>query len=145
MVFSAFQCTSFEADGKLVSFQRVDLSTKCSEDGSMTTERRFIIAYASLMVVVFAIGIPLVIYLIMWRKRRAIEGRESRIGGPELDNLSWLFRLYGREHWHYATIDMCRRILLSSAPLALENTELVFLLVFVVSVGSVTTVREVGP
>ena len=59
---------------------------------------RFIFGYAWLMVVIIPIGVPAVLYTLLWLKRDEIEQRETRRGGPELKYLSFLFRLYGREH-----------------------------------------------
>ena len=50
------------------------------------------------MVVVVPIGVPLTLFTLMWHKRTEIQERQTRRGGPELKYLSFLFRLYGREH-----------------------------------------------
>ena len=50
------------------------------------------------MVVIVPIGVPAVLFTLLWLKRAAIEERQTRRGGPELKYLSFLFRLYGREH-----------------------------------------------
>ena len=140
-------CVSFEVEqGVFVSYQQVDLSTTCSTDGeTMTRPRRFLVYYSSLMALVYPVGMPALLYLLMWLKRRAIEERESRLGPPELENLSFLFGLFGRAHWSFAPVDLVRRLLLSSALLALPTVELIFMASFCVSTLSVSIYREVGP
>ena len=67
-----------------------------------------------------------------------------RTTSPPL-HLSFLFRLYGRNHWYYSTIDLYRRIILSSVVLSLPTLETVFMLSFTVSAYCVLSYREVGP
>ena len=67
------------------------------------------------------------------------------LGGPELENLSFLFRLFGREHWYFAPLDLVRRLLLSSVLYALPTIEQIFMASFCVSITSVLLYRENGP
>ena len=64
----------------------------------MTKKYLFIFMYAVFMVVIIPIGVPALLFTLLWLKRNEIEVRETRRGGPELKYLSFLFRLYGREH-----------------------------------------------
>ena len=62
-------------------------------------DRYFVIyVYASIMIIIVPIGVPAVLFSLLWLKRKDIEERPTRRGGPELGYLSFLFRLYGREH-----------------------------------------------
>ena len=77
------------------------LSIQCRDhslDDSLLPEYRSILVYASLMVVIIPIGVPAILFTLLWLERDEIEQRETRRGGPELKYLSFLFRLYGREH-----------------------------------------------
>ena len=56
----------------------------------------FIMRYVWCMVAVYPVGVPLSLYLLLWRHRKAIETRESRKGGDEVKSLAFLFRLYSR-------------------------------------------------
>lgn len=105
VIFSAFRCRSFEEatlgedgiESVEVYFQRADLSTKCSAGDEWTDEYRYNIVYAVLMIAVFPVGVPLVLFSLLRLKRFAIEHRWTRRGGPELENLSFLFRLYAAD------------------------------------------------
>ena len=70
----------------------------CARGDEWTDEYRFNVMYASLMVAVFPFGVPLVLFFLLRLKREAIEERDSRRGGPELENFSFLFCLYSRDH-----------------------------------------------
>lgn len=65
---------------------------------NMTDKYYFIFTYAGLMVVIVPIGVPAILFTLLWLKRNEIEERQTRRGGEELKYLSFLFRLYGREH-----------------------------------------------
>ena len=71
----------------------------CSEGDMNTAKYEFIFVFALLMVFVVPIGIPAVLFALMWSKREAIEERATRRGGDELKYLSFLFRLvsYGSQ------------------------------------------------
>ena len=58
------------------------------------------------MMVIFPIGTPLLMYVLLWYQREAIETRKSRRGGKELDSLSFLFKLYAPTHWRFSLLDM---------------------------------------
>ena len=106
VIFSTFSCREFEettlgTDGLehvTVAYQRVDLSTECWRGGEWTDEYRSQVEYATLMIAVYPVGMPLVMFALLRSNRQAIEERETRRGGPELENLSFLFRLYHNEH-----------------------------------------------
>ena len=147
IIFSAFPCVAYEQEpGVMVSYQQVDLSITCSSNGeTMTRPRRFLVFYSSLMIVVFPLGMPVLLFLMLWLKRRAIEGRESRRGDEQLANLAFLFRVYGRDHWAFAPLDLVRRLLLSSVLMALPSISTLFIEAFCVSIFAVIAWREVGP
>ena len=56
-IFSAFSCVSFDDDGTLVKFQRVDLSLMCEDGGERTATHEFTIIYASVMIALYPIGL----------------------------------------------------------------------------------------
>ena len=94
VIFSSFSCVTYDmGDSHSESFQQADLSLTCAIDGKPTNTRKGMMFLAGLMVAIFPMGVPLVLYGLMWSRRKAIEERESRRGGPELENLSFLFRL----------------------------------------------------
>ena len=51
------------------------------------------------MVVLYTAGVPLLLLLLLWTHRRAIEARTTRSGGAELSALAILFRPYFAEFW----------------------------------------------
>ena len=65
------------------------------DDDKRTDSYYFIVVYASLMILIMPVGIPAVLFALMWAKRGAIEQRDSRRGGPDLKYLSFLVRLVG--------------------------------------------------
>ena len=91
VIFSAFPCVSFDqGDGHVISYQQVDFSLMCADQGENTPERMDMMIYASLMVAIFPFGMPLMLFALMYSKREAIEERETRRGGPEL---TWVGRM----------------------------------------------------
>jgi len=89
-----------------VHLERSSLSIQCEDHSragidKMLPEYRSIFVYASLMVVIIPIGVPAILFTLLWWKRDEIERRQTRRGGPELKYLSFLFRLYGREHCEF--------------------------------------------
>lgn len=72
----------------------VDPSIKCH-----TQKHEAILLYARLMVALYTAGVPLLLLLLLWTHRRAIEARTTRSGGAELSALAILFRPYFAEFW----------------------------------------------
>ena len=71
----------------------------CYTQDDMTSEYEFIFIFSLAMIFAVPIGIPAVLFALMWSNREAIEERETRRGGDELKYLSFLFRLvsYGAQ------------------------------------------------
>ena len=53
-----------------------------------------LIAYASLMVLVWVIGGPLGLFFLLFSRRTDIEARATRKGGKSLQTISFLFRVF---------------------------------------------------
>ena len=56
--------------------------------------------YALAMVFAYPLGVPILMWLLLWRRRQDISTRESRSGDESLDALSFLFRLYSPGKWY---------------------------------------------
>ena len=110
-----------------------------------TTPRfTFIMGYVWATVAVYPVGVPATLLVLMWRHRAEIETRASRDGGEELSALSFIFSSYARKKWHYAVIDVMRRLLLTSMLLALPSVSFVLTFAFCVSLMMATLTRESG-
>ena len=85
VVCSVFAVSSFDnGDGTFDHFMTADLSLKAEGP-----EYDGIIAYAWLMVVVWVIGMPLGLGVLLWLHRHQIESRRTRRGGPEVSTVEW--------------------------------------------------------
>jgi len=89
---STFAVSEFDnGDGTFDRFMTVDLSMEASG-----AEYEALVMFAALMVVVWVVGMPLILGVLLYSKRREIEQRKTRVGGPELATLSHLFRWVGQ-------------------------------------------------
>ena len=88
IIFKAFACVEFEnGEGGVDAYMLVDMTLRCDGDRYWGTFR-----FAFLMALVFPIGVPLAAYILLWTRRQEIEDRTTRLGGPELNVLSFFFR-----------------------------------------------------
>ena len=62
----------------------------------------------------YPIGTPLAMLALLFRYRHAIATRTSRGGDDDLRGLAFLFRAYAKDKYWMPTIDMYRRLALSS-------------------------------
>ena len=93
--------------------------SSCGDDDD---RRDFIVVYAFLSGVVYIIGVPAVIGLMLWSRRADIASRDTLTGGPELSSTSFLFRNFAPTFgWWMPVVDLYRRLALSSLLLLFEG------------------------
>ena len=135
-IFSTFACRIF--DGDYGRFLKVDYNIDCDGD-----EHAFYEAYAMIMALVFPIGVPLMYFVLLYRRRdmldpgqkkfthelgseelgmqRAILEREKlMVGDPSLAALSFLFHAYEPQCWWFEVVETLRRLLLTGGLLFLN-------------------------
>ena len=64
-----------------------------------------------MMILVFPIGGPFAVWLLLFNNRFAIEGRIERTGGPELDTFAFLFRNYAPGEAAVVTVTLVELLL----------------------------------
>ena len=70
----------FETDGRTASYLTIDYSIACQSEHGKTARR-----LAALTVAVFPVGVPLVLFLLLYRHREQIFDRTARSGDKELN------------------------------------------------------------
>ncbi|GMI38133.1 hypothetical protein TeGR_g10821 [Tetraparma gracilis] len=128
-IFSTFACRIFD-DG-YGSFLKVDYSIDCTSSSHAAFE-----AYAVVMILVYPVGIPLMYFALLFRKRamldpgqlkfarelgseeaglkKAIEERKRlELGDPGLASLAFLYSYYEPRCWWYEVFETLRRLLLT--------------------------------
>ena len=111
VICQAFSCSTFDEDtDSPIHVMTVDASIDCG--GS---RHQFIVAYALLSGLVYVIGVPVCIGMLLRSRRDDIAARTSLTGGPELSTLSFLFRNFDPELGSWMPVlDLYRRLALSS-------------------------------
>ena len=114
-IFSTFACHDIE-NGEYGSFLKVDYSIDCKAPG-----RSLYLAWACLMILVYPLGVPLMYFVLLWRKRHkldpgqmALENENSQEDAlqkalslrekyeeedPSLKSLSFLYSAYEPRMW----------------------------------------------
>lgn len=138
-----------KGQGTTISFMTSDPTIECAIKQSkqaLTTEPPLALhIFAACMGVIYILGLPLCMALLLWANRTAIETRETRSGDPKLSAIGFLFRHYTPFHWHFAIIDMMRRLFLCSLIRMIRTRELGGIIALVVSSFSAIMFREVKP
>ena len=118
-VLRTFVCSKFEdADGGLTYWLADDPLVEC--DGSTDVRYALVRMYAVVMIFIVIVGMPLVLYRILWHWRFPInmlyECSEEGRWTPAPDAMAAVGGLYGqfKEFWAFGTVDMIRRLLLTS-------------------------------
>ena len=111
VICQAFSCSEFDEDTDApIRVMTADMAISCDGD-----HRDFIEVYACLSGVVYIIGVPAVIGLMLWSRRADIASRNTLTGGPGLSSMSFLFRNYAPTFgWWMPVVDLYRRLALSS-------------------------------
>lgn len=109
-----------------------------------TKRHEGIVQYAALMCVVFPLGVPLAMGVLLWLRRHDIEARETREGDPSLDSLKVLFAQFSPTKWWMAPVDFYRRITLSSL-LLFFTPAYQLLLSLLITVTFTVCLREMTP
>ena len=140
IVCQTFACNEFErGDGTTDSFMSVDMVIECQG-----TRYESIIAYATAMFFVFPLGVPLLVGVLLWTRRRDIASRETIGGDESLASLRLLFQAYLPAAWPFAIGDMYRRLSLTSLLMFFSPVYQSAIALFVALVSIVLT-REVAP
>ena len=100
-------------DGTFDTFMAADMSIEASG-----ARYRALRTYAMLMTIVWVFGPPLALFTLLWSKRVAIESRDTQLGGPELESLSFFFNIYKPCFWWLSVTDLSRRLVCVLQPLA---------------------------
>ena len=137
VVTSYYGCDVFSAGDAYEGteeYMQVDNSIACG-----TKKHASIVTYATIMIAVFPVGTPCVMFLLLWSRANDIRTRMTRDGDDTLASLSFLFRMYDRKHWWMGVLDMIRRLCLGSILLFLTApaqivAALIITLVFTVAV-----------
>ena len=103
-ICNAFACTAFDDGQELHEFLSADMHIRCD-----SLKYRNIVAFATVMFVVFPIGVPTLMFVLLWRRRRDII-KEGSDKDPSLDSLAFLFRIYRRESYFVSVVSLSHRI-----------------------------------
>mmetsp|Transcript_106080 Transcript_106080/g.306893 ORF Transcript_106080/g.306893 Transcript_106080/m.306893 type:complete len:646 (-) Transcript_106080:221-2158(-) len=140
IIAKAFACVEFEnGEGGVDKFMLVDMTLRCDDDRYTGTH-----IFAVSMGFVFPIGVPLAAYILLWTRRREIEARTTRLGGPELNVLSFFFRTYAPNRWRTGVVEMLRR-LMPCWLLLLQHSSRVLLVALFISFLFLYGWREIMP
>jgi len=127
VVFKTFSCRQF--DGDYGSYLIADYSLSCD-----SPEHKWMVAYASVMVVVYPLGIPLANHFMLWRVRDKVnpnqrnlvfesgsekaglaKATQIRDKNKDIQYLSFLFAAYQPEYWWFESFESARRIIFTGA------------------------------
>ena len=53
---------------------------------------------------IFPVGVPIILFVLLYSNRQAIMERETRSGDERLDSIAFLFRLYHQSYWYLPVI-----------------------------------------
>lgn len=104
-VFRTFACDDLDT-GK--SYLRVDHSLECK-----TAEHYAFVGYASFMVLVYPIGIPVCYALVLYRSRSTLKREQNREEDATLSVIKDLWKPYRPNVYYYEVIECLRRVTLS--------------------------------
>jgi hypothetical protein len=102
IIMKCFSCRMFAEEGYLVA----DLALLC--DGE---QYRTAYGYAIAMAIMFPLGMPIAAFFVLRSRQNEIVARDTRLGGPELAAISFLFQHYTPENYMVAILDLLRRLL----------------------------------
>lgn len=127
-ICQSFRCSDFDDDGKGrdVSFLTADMSIDCSEDRYWA-----MVVYANLCVLIYSVGIPLVLFLKLFKWRNELnpgyedEERAIRVRMKQVEMLADPFIDFAIRfrpaRWWYEIYSLGRRFALTSAVLAFDT------------------------
>ena len=123
----------------MVSYMTADMSIPI-DSGRYESIR----VYAITMFILYPIGMPLGLFVLLWFHRREIQARTSRKGGKSLAVLSFFFKIFSPKLWYLAVVDLVRRLALSSL-LLVAGKSYQLLLALCIQIIFIVTYRELGP
>jgi predicted outer membrane repeat protein len=162
-IFQTFVCEEFE-DGTMTLV--ADSSLSCGEESS---QWKYYVTYASLMCLVYPLGIPLFYLFSLYSHLTHINPADLTVALaselpllsqdiiqnekikyrqhiPRINGLSFLFASYLPRNWYFEVIECSRRLLLTSIPLLfLRSTSLQIVLVLLVSLVFCAVYQELRP
>jgi hypothetical protein len=97
-----FKCQTVEG----VPYLAVDLRLQC-----YTAQWAGIAIYAAVMLIVYTIGLPVAVFLVLWHRRHKLFGPVSA-----RTRASWgfLYECYGEHAWCWEVVELVRKVLLTS-------------------------------
>lgn len=161
VIFQSFACETFD-DGN--SYLIADYSINCD-----TPEHSFYIAYASIMVLIYPVGVPLTYLILLRLEKDKVNPRTElvvraderdlvsdiviqhekiklRDSYEELKYISFLYETYQPRRWYFEIIDCFRRLTLTAIPvLILRGTMAQIVLVLLISLTCVAAYTELKP
>jgi hypothetical protein len=102
VIFQTFLCQSLDEGTAMLV---VDFQIDCA-----SSSYSFALAYASLMVVVWPIGLPLVLFCIMFRMRDNLR----KPGSIAREAVAPLVENYRVQYWYWESLEMSRKVILTS-------------------------------
>ena len=135
-ITSFYFCDDFDYGDEIRSFMRVDRTIEC-----YTSRHSAIVTFATVAVFAFPIGIPCLMWMLLWSRRSDICTRATRDGDASLDSLSFLFQGYSRRLYYMGIVDMLRRLSMGCFLLFFEKHDQV-LVGFVITTGFIVSSRE---
>ncbi|CAM9948564.1 unnamed protein product, partial [Laminaria digitata] len=106
-VFQTYNCDPLD-DGGL--YLQADYCQKCS-----TKRHNVYTVYASLMVIVYPVGIPAFFGWWLFRNRRCLKMQTDRQGTAHLKPFSYIWGTYRPSQYYYEVVECCRRVALTMA------------------------------
>jgi hypothetical protein len=148
-IFQCFTCEHFDDGSNMLV---ADYSVDCE-----APEHTFFVAYASVMVLIYPVGIPLMYFYLLFYyhdmvnpsrrlvvrdeerhlvDRRIIQAEKIKLRETyeEIQHISFLFENYSPKRWYFEVLDCIRRLFLTAIPvLILRGTIVQLLLVLIAS------------
>lgn len=150
-ICQSFRCVEYDgSDGMTHKYLLADMQIDCS---SNTYD--FVVGYASVAVLIWPIGVPLGLFMLLWPQRHRldpkaeteVEALQIREEDTELSHSIALimWRKYRPRYWWYEVFDMMRRLCLTCFVLVFRRPGL--MISFALGVAMLTTViqRESQP
>ncbi|GMI14345.1 hypothetical protein TrVE_jg11238 [Triparma verrucosa] len=102
-VLDTYNCKTYGDDPTeyLVS----DQSLSCGSE-----QHQVYVLYASIMIFVYPVGIPLLYFVLLWMKRKQLREERLRDEDPSLLKTSFLWDEYRCEYWWFEVFDCLRRL-----------------------------------
>lgn len=105
-IFDSFHCREV---GPGTSVLIADYSVTCTQDGQMTAEYSTLTMASSLLVALWPVGIPVMLFTQMYRARKLIREQDEET----LQQYSFVIGDYKAEFWWWESIELSRKLVLA--------------------------------